>query len=248
MKEISCILVDDEQSARNVLSKLLETSFPEISIKAKCKDVMEAAERIKEHNPSLVFLDVQMPNYAGYELVNFFNEINFEIIFVTAYDRYAIKAFELSAIDYLVKPVSRIRLSESIEKLKLKLDRTNKIHDYQNLLDSIQKDDFETIILPELGNRRMVKLAEIIAVEASGAYSIIHLSGNKRITISKNLTYFENLLPENNLFFRTHRGWIVNLKLIESYNKSENELTHEDGLKTSISRRKVDEFETLFIQ
>ncbi|MGB1041482.1 MAG: LytR/AlgR family response regulator transcription factor [Flavobacteriales bacterium] len=248
MTEISCILVDDEQSARNVLSTLLENNFPEITIKAKCKNVTEAVEQINTHNPKLVFLDVQMPNYAGYELVNFFNKINFEIIFVTAYDSYAIKAFELSAIDYLVKPVSRVRLSESIYKLKLKLDRTNKIEDYKNLLDSIKKDEFETIILPELGNKRLVKLADIIAVEANGAYSDIHLKGNKKITISKNLTYFENLLPENNLFFRTHRGWIVNLNSVQSYNKSLYELVHEGGLTTIISRRKMAEFESIYIK
>lgn len=248
MKSITCIIVDDEKSARNVLSNLLEMNFPEIKILAKCKNVTEAVEQIKEHNPDLVFLDVQMPNYAGYELVNFFTEINFEIIFVTAYDRYAIKAFELSAIDYLVKPVNKIRLLESIDKLKLKLDREDKIHDYLNLLDSIKKDDFETIILPELGNRRLIKLVNIIAVEASGAYSIIHLKEDKNITISKNLTYFENLLPENHLFFRIHRGWIVNLNSITSYNKSKNELVHEGGLITSISRRKITEFESIFIK
>jgi len=230
------------------LTSLLERNFPEIIIKAKCKDVTEAVDQINVHNPDLVFLDVQMPNYAGYELVNFFKEINFEIIFVTAYDKYAIKAFELSAIDYLVKPVSRMRLAESIEKLKLKLDRTDKIHDYLNLLNSIKKDDFETIILPELGNKRLVKLVDIIAVEANGAYSVIHLKDHKNITISKNLTYFENLLPENHLFFRTHRGWIINLNSIQAYNKAKSELTHDCGLKTTISRRKVTEFESIFIQ
>jgi two-component system LytT family response regulator len=248
MENIICIIVDDEKSARNVLSNLLQTNFPEIEIKAECKNVIEAVEQIKIHNPKLVFLDVQMPNYAGYELVNFFTKINFEIIFVTAYDRYAIKAFELSAIDYLVKPISRIRLSESINKLKLKLDNVDKIHDYLNLLDSIKKDDFKTIILPELGNRRLVKLADIIAVEANGSYSTLHLKEEKKVTISKNLTYFENLLPENNLFYRTHRSWIINLNSIESYNKSEGELMHKNGLKTAISRRKVTEFESIFIK
>ncbi len=247
MEKITCILVDDEKSARDVLTNLLEKKFPSIEIVAQCKNVLEAVEQIKEHKPSLVFLDVQMPNYAGYELVNFFTKINFEIIFVTAHDQYAIKAFELSAIDYLVKPVSRLRLAESIEKLMLKLDRTDKIQDYKNLLDSIQKNEFETIILPELGNKRLIKLANIVAVEANGAYSTLHLKDEKKITLSKNLTYFENLLPDNHLFYRTHRGWIVNLNLIKSYNKAESELIHECGLISNIARSKVSEFESIFI-
>lgn len=248
MENLTCILVDDEKSARDVLTNLLQKKFPEIKIIAQCKNVLEAVDQIKKLKPNVVFLDVQMPNYAGYELVNFFDDINFEIIFVTAHDQYAIKAFELSAVDYLVKPVSRLRLAESILKLKRKLDRVDKIQDYQNLLKSLKNNEFETIILPELGNKRLVKLADIIAVEANGAYSTIHLKADKKITISKNLTYFENLLPDNHLFYRSHRGWIVNLNLIESYNKAENELVHENGLVTNISRSRVTEFESVFLK
>lgn len=247
MNKVSCIIVDDEQRARNVLTNLITNYFNHIEIKATCKDVPEAVEKIKVLKPNLVFLDVQMPNYAGYEIIQFFEEINFEIIFVTAYDKYAIKAFELSAIDYLVKPVNRLRMKEAIDKLEEKLDRTNKILDYQNLLDSMRKDDFDTIIIPELGNKRLVKLSDIIAVEANGAYSIIHLTDNKKITISKNLKYFENLLPANNLFFRSHRTWLINLKLVTSFNKTELEIKHSSKLTSKLSRRRLSDFESIFI-
>ena len=110
------IIVDDERSAREILSGLLVRYCPQINIVEKCKGLKEAVEAIKKQKPSLVFLDIEMPNYAGYEIVSFFEEIDFEIIFVTAYDQYALKAFEISAVDYLLKPVT-------IERLKLSVDR-----------------------------------------------------------------------------------------------------------------------------
>ena len=100
MNKIKAILVDDEESARNILGNLLEKFCPEVELIGKFKNVEEAVEGINALNPELVFLDIEMPNYAGYEIINFFDEINFEMIFVTAYDKYAIKAFEVSAVDF----------------------------------------------------------------------------------------------------------------------------------------------------
>ena len=246
MENITCIIVDDESSARDVLENVLNTYFPSLTILEKCEDVTSAVESIKKHNPNLVFLDVQMPNYAGYEIINFFDKIDFEIIFVTAYDNYAIKAFELSAIDYLVKPINREKLGLALSKLTDKLENINKINDYQHLLESIKADKFDTIIIPELGNKRFVKLKDIVAVEAFGVYSIIHLADSKKITTSKTLKFIEGLFPKNNIFFRTHRSWLINLNMIENYNKSKLEITHASSLISVISRRRLTEFEKVF--
>lgn len=246
MENVTCIIVDDESSARDVLESILRNYFPLITVLDKCEDVVTAVESIKKNKPNLVFLDVQMPNYAGYEIVKFFDEINFEIIFVTAYDNYAIKAFELSAIDYLVKPINREKLGGAISKLTNKLESLNKIEDYQYLLNSIKSDSFDTIIIPELGNKRFVKLKDIVAVEAMGVYSIIHLVDSKKITTSKTLKFIEGLFPKEHLFFRTHRSWLINLDLILNYNKSTLEITHISNLVSSISRRRLTEFEKVF--
>lgn len=246
MEQITCIIVDDESSARDVLESVLHNYFPTITVLDKCIDVPTGVESIKKNNPDLVFLDVQMPNYAGYEIINFFEEMNFEIIFVTAYDNYAIKAFELSAIDYLVKPISRDKLGGAISKLNSKLDSQNKIEDYKYLLESIKTDKFDTIIIPELGNKRFVKLKDIVAVEAFGVYSIIHLVDSKKITTSKTLKFIEGLFPKTHLFFRTHRSWLINLNLITNYNKSKLEITHVSSLISSISRRRVEDFDKVF--
>jgi two-component system LytT family response regulator len=247
MENITCIIIDDESSARDVLENVLENYFPSITILDKCEDVPIGVESIKTNKPNVVFLDVQMPNYAGYEIINFFDSIDFEIIFVTAYNNYAIKAFELSAIDYLVKPISREKLGNAISKLKDKLDRNSKMEDYKCLLKSIKTNKFETIIIPELGNKRFVKIKDIVAVEAFGVYSIIHLADGKKITTSKTLKFIEALFPKEHYFFRTHRSWLINLNLIDNYNKSKLEVIHASSLVSHISRRRLSEFESVFL-
>jgi two-component system LytT family response regulator len=246
MTKIKAIFIDDEQSARNVLTSLLERGSSGIEIVATCCDLEEGVEQIKKLQPDVVFLDVQMPNYAGYEIVKFFDKIDFEIIFVTAYDQYAIKAFELNAIDYLVKPIDRVKLANAIERLEEKLNKQNKLIDYQVLLETIKDKDYKKIVIPELGNRRIVDLDDIIAIEADGAYSKIYLKENKIITTSKNLKYFEEVLPKDASFFRSHRAWIINLRYIEFLNKSALNITLVNRIiKAKISRTRIKEFEAI---
>jgi two-component system LytT family response regulator len=246
MAQIKAVIIDDEQSARNVLTHLLEKTSENINIIATCNDLEEGVLKIKELKPNVVFLDVQMPNYAGYEIVNFFEKIDFEIIFITAYDQYAIKAFELNAIDYLVKPIDRKKLANSIEKLKVKVTEKNNLVDYEILLKTIKNKSYKKLVLPELGNRRVVNLEDIVAIEADGAYSKIYLKENKTITTSKNLKYFENLLPKKSSYIRTHRAWIINLEYIEFINKTELSITLMKGaLKAKISRARINDFEKI---
>jgi two-component system LytT family response regulator len=243
MNKVTAIIVDDEQRARDVLSKLLERNCPNIRVLDKCSDVISAVEKIKELKPDVVFLDVQMPNYAGYELVKFLDEINFEIIFVTAFDHYAIKAFELNAIDYLVKPVDRTRLVEAVERVAEKKHQEKSKEEYEHLLTAIKHKEFKKIVIPELGDRRVVDIDTIIAVEAEGAYCKVYQTSGKPLVVSKNLKYFEDRLEQSDSFFRSHRGWLVNLNHIETINKTELSLTLSNNLKAKISRIRIEAFE-----
>ncbi len=246
MTQIKAILIDDEQSARNVLTNLLERTSVNVEIVATCSNLEKGVEKIKELQPNVVFLDVQMPNYAGYEIVKFFDKIHFEIIFITAYDQYAIKAFELNAIDYLVKPIDRKKLATAIEKLEKKIGQQNRLIEYQNLLEAIKDKEYRKIVLPEVGNRRIVDLDDIIAIEADGAYSNIHLKDNKVITTSKNLKYFENVLPQESSFFRAHRAWIINLTYIKFLNKTALNISFKNAtIKAKISRARINDFENV---
>lgn len=242
MTQMKAILIDDEESARNVLANLLERSSSKINIITTCNNLEEGVIQIKKLKPDVVFLDVQMPNYAGYEIAKFFDKIDFEIVFVTAYDQYAIKAFELNAIDYLVKPVDRSKLMTTLEKIENKLNKNAELIDYQNLLKTIKEKDYKKLVIPELGNRHIIKLSNIIAIEADGSYSKLYLKENKIITTSKNLKYFEKILPKDLSFFRSHRAWIINLNYIEFLNKSKLNITLANGtVIAKVSRAKIND-------
>lgn len=247
MNRLRVIVVDDEAAARNVLSNLLHMSKTNVEIVATCCDVTEAVESINKLKPDLVFLDVQMPDFAGYEIVNFFDEISFEIVFVTAYDQYAIKAFELNAVDYIVKPIERNRLDEAIEKAQNKLDQQNKIEQYQLLLNSIKGEAMGNIAISELSNgqvsKRILHLKDIIAIEAKGAYCDVHLLNEPPFLVSRNLKYFESLLPEDASFFRSHRSWILNLEHVAKFKPRFGDVYMTQDLVAKISKNRMEAFE-----
>jgi two-component system LytT family response regulator len=243
MEKIRAIVVDDEQWARTVLTRLLEQNCPTVEVIAKCVDVVSAVEQIKLLEPDVVFLDVNMPDYAGYEIINFFTEINFSLIFVTAFDQYAIKAFELNAVDYLVKPIDRKKLVLAVGKLTAKLEKENHLESYQELLKTIKNQGGKKIILPELGNRRIVELSSILAFQADDTYCKIYLKEEKVITVSKTLKHFGEILEGNPSFFRSHRSWIVNLEHIQKFNKTDSTIIIHNNLKAAISRKKFEAFE-----
>lgn len=245
MEKISAIIVDDEEAARNVLSNLINRADQSIDIMRTCASVPEAVEAINELRPDVVFLDVQMPNYAGYELVNFFEKIEFEIIFVTAFDDYAIKAFELSAIDYLVKPIERHRLKEAIDKLKERLRLKSEANEYQVLLKAMTSREVQKLIISELSGKKMIDLDSIIAIEGMRAYSKIHLKGEKPMLVSKNLKYFETNLPDSGVFMRSHKSWIINVNCLKGYQLSRGIVMLVDDVEAKVSRGKLAEFESI---
>ena len=243
MKKIRTLLVDDEERARSVLRTLLDKSCHNINIVDEAYDVLSAIEKIKMSKPQLVFLDVEMPNYAGYEIVNFLDEIDFDTIFTTAYDQYAIKAFEICAVDYLLKPINRSKLVEAVSKVEAKLSEKHKLEQYQALLETIKEKKNDKIIIPELGNRRIIDVNNIIAIEANGAYTNIYLVSNTKITTSKNLKHFENKLSSHKDFFRSHRSWIINFNHLNRFNKTESLLLMNNNITAKITRSLYSKFE-----
>lgn len=244
-KTVNAILVDDEERARNVLSALLASHCPQINLMDQCKNVKEAVESIKTHQPDVVFLDIEMPEHAGYEIINFFDEINFEIIFITAYDQYAIKAFEMSALDYLLKPIEISRLKTAISKLEEKLGSRKMEENYRLLLENMEKDKIDKIVIPHNREQLILPLEKIVALEAKESYSVIHTNENKNYMVSRNLKHFESLLDESN-FFRSHKSWLINMDKVQSYSKKQLEITLEGGLTTKLSKYKKPNFEKEF--
>ena len=247
MNKIRTIIVDDEESARNVLSNLIHRFCPQVEVIATCEDVESAVEAIKEHQPSLVFLDIEMPCYAGYEIVNFFDEVNFDIVFVTAYDQYALRAFEVSAVDYLLKPVDIERLQQTIARVSQGMDAKNALERYSLLENALKTNEVKSIIVSEKGFQEVVQIAEIIAIEAQESYSYIYTLSGKKFVASKNLKHFERIFEENKSFIRVHKSWLINSDFIVNYSKSDLSINLENNIVAKLSKYKKSEFEAALL-
>jgi two-component system, LytTR family, response regulator len=245
LEKIRAIIVDDEERARNTLQLLLKNYCPEVEVLANVSNVPEAVLAINKLRPDLVFLDIEMPEYNGFELIGFFREIDFEIIFVTAYSEYAIKAFEVSAVDYLLKPVDIEQLENAVKKVK----QRRKFNNMQERLDLMKenygRDDIRKIALPKSDGLLFVDVSEIIMIEADGAYSNVFLKDNSKILVSKKLRFFEDILSNRKYFFRSHRSFIVNLNYIEKYSRNEGILALCNAKKIQVARERKSEFESL---
>lgn len=241
--QFKAIIIDDEKSARNILSTLLKNHCPQLEVVEACKNLEEGVSAIKKHQPDLVFLDIEMPNYAGYEIVSFFETIDFEIIFVTAYDSYAVKAFELSALDYLLKPIDIERLKLSVKKFVNEKEKLDARLNYQVLLNSLSEEKEQKIIVQVKGGQKVIAIKNIVALEASSAYCTIHTLKEGSFLYSKHLKYFEDLFASEKSFVRTHKSWIVNLDHMLQFSKSKFTIDLSGGIQAKLSKYKKQEFE-----
>jgi two-component system LytT family response regulator len=246
MQKIKAILVDDEESARDVLENLLKRFCPEVELIAKCSHMEGAVEAIKQHQPQLVFLDIEMPRYAGFEIVRFFDEIDFEIVFVTAYDRYAIRAFEISAVDYLLKPIDIERLQNAVKKVSKKLNAEQQAQRLSLLSNTLENKHFRNIVISDKSQQYIIAVDDVIAIEAMESYCTIHTVGRKH-TVSKNLKHYEVMLDVLPQFIRTHKSWIVNKNHLIHYSKSTFTITLTQNIGAKLSKYKKSEFEDLLL-
>jgi two-component system LytT family response regulator len=245
MNNINAIIIDDEERARNTLSSLLLNYCPEITVLATCANVPDGVLAINKHKPDVVFLDIEMPDYNGFELLGFFREIDFDIIFVTAYSEYAIKAFEISAVDYILKPIDIDQLKNSVEKLKQKKLHSQMQEQIELLKESYKGDDIRKIALSMSNGLTFVEIADIVLLEADGAYTTFYLKDGQKILVSKKLKFYEDILSNRSFFFRTHRSYFVNVNYIKKYSRSDNAILMDNDFSITISRDRKQEFESL---
>lgn len=241
------ILVDDEASARDILTDLLSRFCPEINLIGAFDNLPEAVEFIKQEKPELVFLDIELPNYAGYEIVSFFEEINFEIIFVTAYNQYALKAFEVSAVDYLLKPIDIERMKRAVKRFMDRSELKNLQKSYGALKDNLLSPKLTKIVIPHGGDQKIILIQHIVAFEAKEAYTRIHTLHEGRFMVSRNLKHFETMLEGNGTFFRTHKSWLIQTNHLLSYSKSDLTIQLQQGIEAKLSKYKKADFEEQII-
>lgn len=242
---LSAVIIEDEVGARNVLKfNLEEYCTGKVTVLGEAEEVKAGIKLINKFKPDIVFLDIEMPNYSGFELLDFFDEINFEIIFITAYSNHAIRAFEVSAIDYILKPINIDRLKEAIEKVVIKKvtkENDNRLKILENYLSSKK---LEKISIPFTGGYHALTVNDIIAVKAERSYAYIFYQ-NDRLLVSKSLNKIEELLKETNNFQRVHRSFLINKSKIISYNKSDRSIQLENDIEVKFSKENLTEIEEL---
>ena len=215
------IIVDDEKMARVLLDGMLKQYCPEVEIVAHCIDLPSAVKAIVKYQPNLVFLDIEMPGHNGLELLDFFDENvqNFSIIFTTAYNQYAIQAFKLSAVDYLLKPIDPEDLKNAVTRF-FKLN--NRFENIQELKQNYTANaDDQKLAVSSQNSTKYIPLKEIIFFEADGSYTTIYTTSNTKITTSKGLKYYEDLLNHNSNFMRCQKSYMINLMHVTEFIKSD---------------------------
>ncbi len=233
---MKAIIVDDELNARLALKGILEENFPEINIVAENADVPSAVKSIHAFQPELVFLDIAMPGYSGLELLKFFDEnaINFKIIFVTAFAEYAINAFELSAVDYILKPI-RI---DALHRALSKVNDNKSVESLKVLQGNLEVPQNKKIALNTGDGITFIELLDILYLKADGSYTHFFLSNKNKITVSKKISEFERLEQVGN-FMRIHRSHIINLERIQKILKQDGgTVIMDNGDELSISSEK----------
>jgi len=218
---ITAIIVDDEEKARNILLQLLSEHCPEVTVLDQCKNVQEAVKSISRHQPRVVFLDVDMPVYSGFQLLDFFDQIEFDIIFTTAFSEYALQAFRVSALDFLLKPIDIDQLCEAVEKAKQKNNKQVYNKQLDLIRESTQQKTMDKMAIANADGIDFVNLADIVYFQADRAYTKIFLLSGKQLLASKNIKEFEEIVQRSDLFMRVHRSYILNLNHVLRYNKSE---------------------------
>jgi two-component system LytT family response regulator len=247
---IAAIIIDDESDGREALRIALERYFPEITIKRVCESPEQGIEAIQSVKPALVFLDVQMPHLSGFDLLKKVSPFDFEVIFVTAHDQYAIKAIRFSALDYLLKPVDIDDLRAAIQKVKERLEHKNTSQQYQSVLHNAQQNSgrIDRLAVPTQDGIEFFHTADIVFCEAQGSYTNILLKGKAKALVSRNLKDFENLLSESG-FCRVHHSFLINMIHVRKYVKGEGGyVVMTDDHYVDVSRRKKDEFLKLLVK
>ena len=240
----STILIDDEQDCLDLLHWQLTAYCPEINIVACCNAAEEGLLAIEKLHPNIVFLDIEMPFLNGFELLWRIPTIDFEVVFTTAYDEYALKALKLNALDYLLKPIVKDELINAVEKLKNRVQPKHK-HASQSLLiplQNLQQQKQTKIAVSVQDSILFLTIEEIVYIRSESNYSLIQLKNKKPLLVSKTLRHFEDLLSSYQ-FFRIHASYLVNIAEVTEYKKADGgSVMMSNGHEIKISRSRKDDF------
>ena len=240
---ITCVIIDDEPKNIRLLQNMLNMLCPDVNVLATETEAKAGVELIREVQPQLVFLDVEMPHLNGFEVLKQLEPLSFEVIFVTAFSHYAVDAFEHQATGYITKPVNAEKLQTAVNTaIKRIEEKTINKNLFSLLAQNTRQEMPDKIPLSTTGGLLFVKLTDIVFCESSGNYTYFFLSDEKKIVVSRQLGEYEKLLPENS-FIRIHDKYITNLSFIKEYIKgSGGEVVLENGKQLPVATRRKEEF------
>jgi two-component system LytT family response regulator len=237
--KLRAIIVDDEPNGREVLARQLEHYCPEIELMGLARNGHEATLLIRESRPDVVFLDVEMGNETGFDLLKNLGEVKFDVVFTTAHEKYALEAIRFSALDYLMKPILADELKRSVSRLLQKNPSGHRHRHLDALIYNINYSNADKkIALPTVNGFEFISISELIRCEAQNNYTHIFLKNEKPILVSRTLLEFEKLLG-NYYFFRIHQSHLINLRHVQEYDKGPTGvIVMSDGTRLEVSRRK----------
>ena len=241
---LKAIIVEDEENGRKYLETLLAEFYPRLQVVAIAENVSQGIQVIQNFKPDIVFLDIQMNTETGFDLLERIGNINFEVVFTTAYEQYALKAIKFAAVDYLLKPIDKQDLATAIEKVEKRQSSSSINKNFEILLQNIKNSntDNHQIALATSDGLVFVKVNNIVCCESDGPYTNFFLKNNEKLMTSKNLKEYEELLSEHN-FFRIHKSYLINMNEIKKYIRGDGgQVNMSNGRTLDVSKRKKESF------
>jgi len=245
MNNMNALIIDDEKNQRNVIRQIITKYCPSISIVGEAANIDDAFSLIKTHHPNLIFLDVEMPYGSGFDLLTKFDTIPFEVIFVTGFGHYAVKAFEFNALHFIQKPIDDRAIIQAVARAQARRQEKTRANYYNTVLENLRQptNPENQIAISLVEGLEFVTVKDIIRCKSDAGNTFIYLSNKKRIFSSKNLKEYQNLLEEDYKFCRVHNSHLINMRHIKKYLKSDGgTVIMSDNSEIPISRRRKEVF------
>lgn len=240
MKKV--LIIDDENRTRNLIAKMIDSFGFDVQTIPEGENVQSGIKAIEKHDPDIVFLDIQMPDGTGFDVIRSIENKNFEVIFITAHEEFAIKAIKFSALDYLLKPVDAAELKAAMEKALETMESNKANSQYEALHANIQPNEKRRLVLKTQESVHVVELDQIIRCEADRNYTSFFLLDNKKILVSKTLKEYETLLTAHN-FLRVQQSHLINISYVDRYDKKNGgAVVMKDGSEVPLSPAKREVF------
>jgi two-component system LytT family response regulator len=236
------LIIDDETRTRELIAKMIDSFGFDVQCIPEGENVQSGIEAIQKHNPDIVFLDIQMPDGTGFDVIRSIEDNNFEVIFITAHEEFAIKAIKFSALDYLLKPVDTAELKAALERALESIDANKEVKQFDALQSNINPSEKRRLVLKTQESVHVVDLDDIIRCEADRNYTSFFLVGGKKILVSKTLKEYENLLSNHN-FLRVQQSHLINIDFVDRYDKKNGgAVVMKDGSEVPLSPAKREVF------